>query len=84
MKRTMLAIGLITAGAALAPADATHYRSYDRGYYPQSAAAFARRAWADGRLTKDERRIIRYLQAQESRRHYVPRYDYRPYQYRWW
>jgi uncharacterized membrane protein len=66
LKPVLLAAAVIVAGSTVADAR-DRYRDNDyRGY--SRADAFQRRAAADGRITKDEWRIIQQLRAQEAYR----------------
>lgn len=65
LKSLLLAAAVIAAGTTVASARDRYYDDY-RGY--SRADAFQRRAASDGRITKDEWRIIRQLRAQEAYR----------------
>ena len=74
----------IAAGATTASADRYGYNGYGHGYNsrPSSASeAFARQAARDGRISRDEARIINNLRAREA---HAPTHHYRPWYRRWW
>lgn len=87
LKTALIAAIVIVAGAT--GASAQYYGGYgSRGYGQSQSEAFAREAARDGRISKDEHRIIQQLRAREayghrSREHYrePPRRHYRPYGY---
>ena len=67
LKSMLLAAAVIAAGTTVASARDRYDRDYEyRGY--SRAEAFYRRAASDGRITKDEWRIINHLRAQEAQR----------------
>ncbi len=75
-------IAATVVAAALAAGTTTASAQYGYGYRGLSPAeAFARQAARDGRISKDEARIINRLRAQEYYGHQPPR---RHWHRRWW